>query len=37
MIAENTGILDPLGSSHKPSKDLYFSLINDLFTDLKDC
>ena len=41
MIAKNTGantgILDPLGSSYKPGKDLYFNLINDLYENLNKC
>ena len=41
MIAKNTGaktgILDPLGSSYKPGKDLYFKLINDLYENLNEC
>ena len=32
-----TGILDPLGSSYKPGKDLYFNLINDLYENLNKC
>ena len=41
MIAKSTGaktgILDPLGSSYKPGKDLYFNLINDLYENLNKC
>ena len=41
MIAKNTniktGILDPLGSSYKPGKDLYFKLIQDLYKNLNKC
>ena len=41
MIAKNTniktGILDPLGSSYKPGKDLYFNLIKDLYKNLNKC
>ena len=41
MIAKNTGaktgILDPLGSSYKPGKNLYFNLINDLYKNLNNC
>ena len=41
MIAKNTniktGILDPLGSSYKPGKSLYFNLINDLYKKLNSC
>ena len=41
MIAKSTGaktgILDPLGSSYKPGKDLYFKLINDLYENLNEC
>ena len=41
MIARSTGaktgILDPLGSSYKPGKDLYFNLINDLYENLNKC
>ncbi len=41
MIAKSTGaktgILDPHGSSHKPGKDLYFNLINDLYENLNKC
>ncbi len=41
MIAKNaganTGILDPLGSSYKPGKELYFNLIQDLYKNLNKC
>ncbi len=41
MIAKNTGaktgILDPLGSSYKPGKDLYFNLISDLNKNINKC
>ena len=41
MIAKSsgaeTGILDPLGSSYKPGKNLYFNLINDLYENLNKC
>ena len=41
MIASNTGaktgILDPLGSSYKPGKSLYFNLIKDLYKNLNKC
>ena len=41
MIANSTGaktgILDPLGSSYKPGKSLYFNLIEDLYKNLNKC
>jgi len=41
VIAESTniktGVFDPLGSSFKPGKSLYFSLINDLSKNLSGC
>ena len=41
MIANSTGaktgVLDPLGSSYKTGKSLYFNLIKDLYANLNKC
>ena len=33
----STGVLDPLGATHNPGKDLYFDLISNMSKSFKGC
>jgi len=33
----NTGVIDPLGATLDPGKDLYFDLIRNMYASFKSC